>query len=110
METNERETRTIKTPVDKHEIVLKTWITGREKRALRNVFLSKMRLGAKVEAESNPAILTDEAENKAIETIVVSVNGVKDKIVDTILDMKGQDYEFVIKEINKVSKETDFLA
>ena len=105
----ERETKEIITPVDKHKVVLNAWITGREKRELRNVFLSKMKVG-KAETETNPAVLTDEAENKAITMIVVSVDGVKDKIIDKILDMKGKDYDFVIKEINKVSRETDFLV
>ncbi len=104
-----RETKTIKTPIDKHDVVLKAWITGREKRELRNVFLSKMGLGGKGEMKENPADITDAAENKAIETIVISVNGKTEKIIDAILDMKGPDYEFVIKEINGISKETAFL-
>ena len=32
-----RETREIITPIDKHKVVIKTWITGGEVRELRNV-------------------------------------------------------------------------
>ena len=107
----DRETKTIITPHSKVKIELYTYVTGREKRALKNVFLSKMSLGTatKVEPESNPATLSDEAENKAIEMIVVSVAGKTDKLLDEILDMKGKDYDFIINEINKVSTEKDFL-
>ena len=35
----ERETKTITTPVAKHEVVLKSYVTGREKRAYTAIFL-----------------------------------------------------------------------
>jgi len=108
----ERETKEIVTPVDKHKVVIKAWITGREKRALGRPFLSGMKFsvteGEPKAEDINPGELMEKAENIAIETIVVSVNGQTEKIVDKILDMKEKDYEFVKSEINKVTTEVDF--
>lgn len=109
----DRETTTIKTPVDKHEIVLKSWITGREKRELRKPFLKEIKISLKkgekdAEAESfNSFEAMNEAENKAIEIMIVSINGKKENILNTVLDMKEKDYSFIIKEINKITKEED---
>lgn len=108
-----RETKTITTPADKKEIVLNSWITGREKRELKRIFLEQTNAANTAEENKkkmNVADLVEKAENRAIEMIVVSVDGKKEKIVDEILNMKAKDYDFVISEINKVSKETDFLV
>jgi len=109
---SEIETKNIKTPIDKHDVVLKAWITGRDKRTLRNIFLGGMKIGNSGQAESKaePSKLIEEAEDRAMELIVVSVNGKKEKVIDAILAMKAQDYDFVIAEINKVHREEDFLA
>ncbi len=109
---NERETKIVKTPVKAHEVVLKSWINGREKRALRDIFLQNIKVSTKGTAEAeanNSAEVVNRAENKAIEIVVVSINNKTDKILDTILDMCGKDYDFVIDEINKVTREDDFL-
>ena len=106
-----RETKTIETPIDKIKIVLKAWITGKEKREIRNVFLSKVKFGEdEKKIERNPAELADEAENKAIEIIVVSVKDKTENLVEEILNLKAKDYSFVMNEINKVSRDDDFLA
>lgn len=108
----DRETIAIETPVDKHKVVLKMWITGREKRDLRKPFLDGMKFSVgettpKLE-DLKPGELMERAENIAIETIVVSVDGNTEKKVDAVLDMKEKDYDFVINEINKISQERNF--
>ena len=62
-----------------------------------------------VKQEMNAADTIEEAENKSIEVVVVSVNGKTEGIIDLILDMKGDDYDFVKKEVENVSKDTGFL-
>lgn len=106
----ERETLTIETPIDKHKVMLKAWITGKEKRELRNIFFEGIKFSGK-EAESigNSAEIMNKAEDKAIETVVVSVNGKQEGILDLILGMKMQDYDFVKAEINKITAEQSFL-
>lgn len=107
---SDRETKVIVTPLDKHNVVLNLWITGREKRELRNVFLENIKIGGSnpESIETSSEILT-KAENKAIEIVISSVNEKNDNILDFILDMKMKDYEFVINEVNKITKDEDFL-
>lgn len=107
-----RETKKIITPIGKKEVILKAWVTGREKRLLRKPFLKAMKLQVQ---EGSPKIddidtsdLMDEAENLAIETLIISIGGKTDNLVETILDMKDKDYDFVINELNKITKDEDF--
>lgn len=116
--SEERETIEIITPIKKHKVVIKAWITGREKRILTRRILSGMKVdmdvgsaGGEVQAkEIDMGAVMEDAENKAIEIIVVSVNGKTEGILDAVLDMRDKDYQFVKKEINKISKDKDFLA
>jgi len=106
----ERETITIETPLDKHKVVLKAWLTGKEVRDLRNIYLSKMTIGEKGNPKVNPAEVANEVEDKAIETVVISVNGKKENVLETILNMKSKDYSFVRKKVDEITKDTDFLG
>lgn len=108
----ERETKTIETPIGKNKIVVKSWISGREKRALSRVFLENVAVGggtSNTKETLNSADLIERAENLALETLIVSIDDSNEKVVDKILDMKSADYDFIIKEINKITKGSDFL-
>lgn len=104
-----RETFKIKTPVSQNEVELKSWLTGGERRELRNAFLGKMELSVgneKVLAEKiNSAEVINAAEDKAIEMVIVSIDGKKENLLKTILGMRDKDYFFVINEINKITQE-----
>lgn len=100
----ERETKKIVTPISKQEVELKTWLTGREKRLLTNLFLDKATVS---EGKVSDLKLTSEIINKAqdiaFETVVVSIGGKKGDIVNSILDMRGEDTDFIVSEINKIT-------
>lgn len=107
------DTKTIKTPIDKIEVVLKEYITGRDKRAIKGIMLGGMQLQLEnggTKSNINAGDITVKTENKAIETIVISVGGDTENVLDKILDLKGKDYDYVIDEINKVTSDNDFLA
>lgn len=108
----ERETKEIITPVDKHKVVLKAYITGREKRDMKNIYFKGVEFemdGVKTKSNKmDMQKMTENAENKTIEVIVVSVNG-KPEVVNAILDMKSKDFDFVIAEINEITND-DFLS
>ena len=88
---NIRETKEIVTPISKTKVMLNTYLTGREKR----------------EFSTNP----DEGfEMIGIRVTVVSVNGKTDNITDSILDMHGKDYDFVLNEMAEVINDSSFLA
>ena len=117
------ETKIVTTPVDKYKIELKSFITGREKRELKSVYLRGMKVdvesaGAKAE-DVDMAKITNDAEDRALITMIVSINGEKNKIkigdheavdiLDAILSMNSKDYDFVVEEVNKISRDDDFL-
>jgi len=108
-----RETKKIITPIDKHVVTIKAWITGREKRALIKPFTSAIQVSVgkeeKAEFKSREAgSVIEKAANLVIETIVVSVDGKTEGVLDLILDMKSKDTDFVVKELDKISAELDF--
>lgn len=113
----ERETKEITTPIGNNKVVLKAWLTGRERREIRSVLLDNVNFsagskGADQEGDLQPdyeikGSILEEAQNKAMETVVISIDGVAENIVDTLLDMRDTDFEFVSEEINKITGDTD---
>lgn len=107
-----RDTKEIITPIGKHKIVLNAWLTGREKRHLRNVLLQDVKFSVEKGKTKTEGVTTAEviqrAEDEAIKTIVVSIDGQTEKILEKILDMRDKDFDFIIDEVNKISREKDF--
>ena len=107
----ERETKIIETPVDKHRVVLASYITGSEKRQIRKALFENAE-PIKTEGVENNRIgnlLIEAAENKSIEIVVKSVDAETDNVLQKVLDMKSNDYDFVLKEVDKITKGLDFL-
>jgi len=42
------------------------------------------------------------ANDKSIELLIYSIDGKKEGILDMILDMRSEDYDFIVKELNKI--------
>jgi len=99
-----RETIKVITPIGKQEIELKAWLTGREKREITNLFLEKAQIGEtglsgiKIDSE-----IINRAQDKAFETVVVSIDGKTEGILEKILDMRSEDFEFLVNEVNKIT-------
>ena len=114
-------TKTIKTPVKQHEVVLKTTISMADERALMKPFLKGVRMsmvtregeeGEGLEAQPklesvDPLKAIEETENILIKTMVITIDGDTENILKTVLNMDSRDGKFVIREIKKV---TDALA
>lgn len=107
----EREYKEITLPVSNKVVKLKTWLTAREQRELRSVFLDNVSFAPsdeksgenlKPEFKMNGSLL-DKAQDKAFEIIIESVDGKSDKVLDTVLDLRVEDYDFLVAEINKIS-------
>ncbi len=99
-----RETISVTTPAGA-AIVLNAYVTGREKRAITNIFFQK---------ELSEAAQYNQAEDMALKTVIVSIDGKKDgdqvdgktySIVDAVLSMKASESKFILAEVNKVSSE-----
>jgi hypothetical protein len=101
----ERETKTIKTPLEGHEIVLYTYITGKEQREINSAVYDKAEVdivdGQPVFRNFRTKDIVDAVQNKTVEIVVKSVDEKSEDTLETILSFKSQDYEFVIQAINE---------
>ena len=95
----DRPTRVIKTPIDGVDVKIKTYITGRESEQIDDIMYRQLKLSAGTTKESAlanmEATFLTEQTHKLIELMVT------DKTLDEILDMKKEDYLFVLKELGK---------
>lgn len=106
----ERETKKITTPIGKQVVEMKTYLTGREKRALTNIYL-KGNLSFNLDDKDIKGFkgdILEEAENFAWKTVIVSIDGKTENIVDTILDMRAEDYQAIVKAVNEIVSDSDF--
>jgi len=110
---NEREHIDFVTPEDKHKVIIKAWLTARERRSIRSVLLDGIKFSVK-EGEESPisdynleGSSLDKMQDIALTTVVISVNEKTDNILDTILEMKEVDFDFIIKEIDKITGSLD---
>lgn len=102
----ERETKVITTPAGT-QIEVKTYLTGREKRALTNVYIQE---GLSIDPSTSAlkgmsAALLDKAQELAWKTIIVSVDGKKEpeiSFADLILDSRSSEYDFIVKAVNDI--------
>ncbi len=101
-----RETKKITTPIGNQVIEIKTYITGREKRDITNIYLSG-NLDFNADTQSIKGInagLADKAQDLALQTIVVSIDGNAEGIVEQILNMRSEDTDFIFKAIDEVQR------
>lgn len=105
----ERETKEVTTPIGQQKVVLKEWLTGRERRDIRSVLLEEVNFEQNTDSsEAKPAYkihgsVLNKAQDKAFESVVVSVDGNAENIVNIILDMRDEDFDFIQKEIDKIT-------
>lgn len=105
-------TRIIETPVGKHKVEIKEWITGRDREYINEPMYTAVNTKPTVVAGKPDVSFGNfdvnkyltESSHREIETFVVSVDGKKEKVLDAVLNMHEQDTEFVKAEIDKTSK------
>ena len=109
-----RETKTIETPIKKHKVVIKTWLTGRERRGIKEPLFEGMKVsivkGDKTEVQPKGSMVgvMNKLEDISIETVVTSIDEDNKNILNRVLDMCEKDFTFVVKEIGKVTSEEGF--
>jgi hypothetical protein len=112
----------VKTPKTGSTVVIRAFASARLQQALRNLFLKKGKLdvdtmqkqagqGKEVkpseiaEFELTADIIT-ESQNVTVEHMVISVNGKTENVLEAILDMPQEDYDFILAEVEKVTKDS----
>lgn len=110
MNNEQRETKEIITPIGKHKIVMKTYITGKEDKEIKKIWRNIEVTIERDKQTAKPFNLgdrTDEAEKKVVELVIISINGETENIVGNILGMHKKDCTFIEKEINKITEDED---
>jgi hypothetical protein len=101
----ERETKEIK--IGENTLVVKTYITGGEAREIEGVYLEGMQVSVDQDGKtiipSVSADLARKAQDKTIEILVVSINGKSENILDSILELRKEEFDKVILELNTIS-------
>lgn len=108
----------IETPVSHQKILVKEWITGRDREFINEPMLAAIDatprvLGNKQSIEIGKldlSKLTQESDHREITTFVVSIDGNSENILDAVLNMNEQDTDFIksyIKAKSRVKKNVD---
>ncbi len=102
-----RETKEIITPLGQQKVILKAWITGREKRDINNAYLADTKVGKDKEIEISGNRF-NAFQDRALELVVVSINGKSESLLKILLDeTKSGDFAFVWKEVDNIINDSD---
>lgn len=108
MPLNDRPTKELALPFTKTSIVAKEWISGREQEYIEKPTTESVEVkpdsSGRVSFGKLDTNKLAESTHRAIETVVVSVNGKSENVLDAVLDLPAQDYNLVIGYIQDLLK------
>jgi hypothetical protein len=86
-------------------VVLRTFITGRQKRYITDAFLEDVQLTQAGDKQnfSVAASKANVATDRALESLIVSVNGKTDNVVAAVLDLPAADSDEIIAKVNEIT-------
>lgn len=104
----ERETKSFTTPKGK-TVVMYTYLTGRERRELQNIFLKdvEVSIGDAPQFNNFKATAVTEAQNFMLSTLIRSLDSNAEDCLNRVLDLPSSEYEFILAEVNKISEAWD---
>lgn len=105
----ERQTKKVKAPSGK-EVELKTYLTARERRQIREAYLNSINPEIDVNGKATITSVSGEklsaAEDKLLEVSIVSYDGSTENVLNRILDGDSpEDYDFIIKEAGALKQD-----
>jgi len=92
-----------------YKIVAHTYITGREMRNIRDCYIGEAEVnldGIKkgdIPLSGIKGGVISKAEDISIEALIVSVNGVKENILEEVSNLPSDDYDEVVEYINTIT-------
>ena len=107
----ERETKAITTPAG-HNVVLRSYLTGREANELKSVLFADLKLNVedvqsgKIAIGDIPASFLVKQEEKAIELLIVAVDDMIENASQKVLDFPEADYQAVVEAVNAIRNPT----
>lgn len=108
---SERITREFITPAG-NKIVLNAYLTGREAQELKSIMFAALKVNmddaqsGRVGVGDVPSTFLVDQERKALQFLVVSVDGETTDPVSKLLDLPSTEYDAVLKEINQIQNPT----
>lgn len=108
---SDRETISFTTPGGR-AVLLRSYLTGREANELKAVMYSAVKMdmedaqSGKVKVSDVPGTFLVEQERKALELLLVSIDGDTAAPIEKLLDLPSGEYDAVVKEINKIQNPT----
>lgn len=103
----DRPTTKFNTPSGK-EVVIKTYLTGREKLQLQEALLAEMKVklpgaGVAPEIQEVPGSVLVAQEKKLIELAIVSYDGSATDVYNRIMDLPSDEYDSIKAEVDKIT-------
>jgi len=105
----ERETIKLTTPLGK-ELVIKSFMNAKERNAIKSAFLEGIKIDPN-DIGSEDHMMKDvdasimlKAEKRTFEQLIVSYAGSSENISDRLEQATPAEYDFVVAELNKVTK------
>lgn len=96
------------TPIQNRKVLFYEWITGGEYEFINQPLMSAVSvktIGAQgAEIDKFDAKAVDESNHRAIMTVVASIDGSEDTILDQVLGMHVDDYSFVLQKVLDIAK------
>lgn len=92
------ETKEVKTPSGEHVLLVRNYLTGEDRRENRRFILKLNEDGKSATVEG-----IEEAENFLLKKVILEIDGKKENVIDTVLKMRSDDYDFVVELVNEVS-------
>lgn len=104
----DRDTLSLETPVKKSQVVYYSYLTGREYEYIQTPLFQAMPISGSstgdVKMGQVDVSKIQESTHRLLEKLIKSIDGKTEGLVDVILDMPQKDYQFVIDELNALSK------
>jgi hypothetical protein len=105
----ERTTKTIKTQGGT-QAVIKDYLTAREANQLKQVLYADIKMSmtdigsGKTGVSDVPATVLLDQERKALEMLIVSLDGSAENIAERLLDLPSTEYDAILVEVNNVTR------
>jgi len=99
----EREKKTVK--IGSHDLVLNAYVTGREANELKRVLFGSVNVaveGDTTKASNISGAVLVQQEEKAIEMLVVSLDGSAENVLARVLDLPEAEYAQVVEAVNAI--------
>lgn len=106
----DRETVQFQTKSKQNTVLLHTYLTRRERRAIKNALFGGKEIAVDGKNDMKASIsmeLTDVAEDKTFELVIVELNGSKENILERMLELPDQEADEIKAKIDELTSPAD---